>query len=246
MHIKQITHAMLFTALIAFVTPTYAGPNDYVRTPIVEAGEQEIDFKSGIQHQNNGSETAHSIGYGRSITNQWFTELYVKYKRPADEHVSFDAWEWENRIQLTETGKYPVDMGFLLEIERPKDRAEGYELTYGPLIQSEWGKVQGNFNLLLQKHVRASDAFDTELHYQTQLKYRHSEKLEWGVQALGNLGAWNHWNDSSQQEHQIGPALFGKIKIKQKSTIKWNTALLFGTTHATPNTTLRLQAEYEF
>ena len=224
-----------------------AGPNDYIRTPTVEYGEREIDFKSGYQRNRDGSsESATSIGYGFTPQTWWFTEFYAKYAKPPGESQSFDAWEWENRFQLTESGKYPVDVGFLLEIERPKDRTEGYEITYGPMFQAEWGKIQGNFNIFIQKHVRATETFDTELHYQMQIKYRNSEQLEWGVQGFGNVGQWDRWNSASKQEFKVGPALFGKIKTGTKEAIKWNAALLVGTTNATPNTTLRIQTEYEF
>ena len=132
-----------------------AGPNDYIRTPTVEYGEREIDFKSGYQRNRDGSsESATSIGYGFTPKTWWFTEFYAKYAKPPGESQSFDAWEWENRFQLTETGKYPVDVGFLLEIERPKDRTEGYEITYGPMFQAEWGKIQGNFNIFIQNPER--------------------------------------------------------------------------------------------
>ena len=246
---RQLTYAGLAIALCGqlITTPVQAGPNDYVRTPIVEEGEKEIDFKTGIQHNRDGSsEAATSLGFGWGATSWWFTEVYAKYKRQPGESNAFDAIEWENRFQLTEAGKYPVDIGFLLEIERPQDRSEGYELTYGPMFQAEWGKVQGNFNLFLQKHVRATAAFDTELQYQAQLKYRQSEQFEWGAQAFGALGQWDNWSASSLQEHKIGPALFGKIKTGTKQAIKWNAALLYGLTDASPSTTLRLQAEYEF
>lgn len=224
-----------------------AGPNDYIRLPTVEYGEREFDFKSGVQRNRNGSsEAAHSIGYGFTPTPWWFTELYAKYARPPGESNQFDAWEWENRFQLTETGRYPVDVGLLLEIERPKDRSEGYELTFGPMFQAEWGRVQGNFNVFLQRHVRASERFDTELLYQLQLKYRQAEQFEWGVQGFGNVGQWNRWAQGSEQQFKIGPALFGKLKTGTKQAIKWNAALLAGTTNATPRTTLRFQAEYEF
>ena len=232
---------------LGFITHAHAGPNDYVRTPTVEYGEREIDFKSGVQRHRDGSTaSAHSIGFGFTPTAWWFTEVYAKYAKPAGERHSFDAWEWENRFQLTETGKYPIDVGFLLEIERPKDRTEGYELTYGPMFQAEWGKVQGNFNVFLQKHVRASGAFETELLHQAQLKYRSSEQLEWGLQSLGNMGRWDHWSSGAQREFKIGPAFFGKIKTGTKEAIKWNAGLLRGTTDATPRTTLRLQTEFEF
>lgn len=246
---RQLTYAGLAIALCGqlITTHVHAGPNDYVRTPIVEEGEKEIDFKTGIQNNRDGtSEAATSLGFGWGATSWWFTEVYAKYKREPGESNSFDAIEWENKFQLTETGKYPVDVGFLLEIERPQDRSEGYELTYGPMFQAEWGKVQGNFNLFVQRHVKATTAFATELQYQAQLKYRQSEQFEWGAQAFGSLGQWDDWSAGSLQEHKIGPALFGKIKTGTKQAIKWNAALLYGLTDATPSSTLRFQAEYEF
>lgn len=224
-----------------------AGPNDYIRLPTVEYGEREVDFKSGVQRNRSGStEAAHSIGYGFTPTPGWFTEVYAKAARAPGEPTRFDAWEWENRFQLTETGRYPVDAGWLLEVERPKDRAEGYELTLGPMLQSEWGRVQGNINLFLQRHVRATERFDTELLYQLQLKYRQAEQLDWGLQGFGNTGRWNHWAPGSQQQFKLGPALFGKVRAGVKDAIKWNAALLAGITQATPRATLRMQAEYEF
>ena len=224
-----------------------AAPNDYVRTPIVEEGEKEIDFKWGAAKLRDGSSTtATSLGLGWGATLWWFTEVYGKWHREPGESGGFDAWEWENRFQLVETGRYPVDLGFLFEIERPKARTEGYELTYGPMLQAEWGPVQGNLNLLWQRHVRASEAFDTELLYQWQVKYRAAEALEWGAQGFGTLGQWDHWAPSSQQQHQAGPALFGKVRLGTKQTIKYNAALLIGATRATPRSALRLQAEFEF
>jgi hypothetical protein len=238
--------APLALALVTSQVAT-AAPNDYIRLPTVEYGEKEIDFKSGAQRNRDGSsEAASSIGYGFTPTTWWFTELYAKFQRSGGDPTQFDAWEWENRFQLTETGQYPVDVGLLLEIERPKNRAEGYEITYGPMFQSEWGLVQGNFNVFLQQHVNATERFDTQLLYQFQLKYRHAEQLEWGVQGFGNLGQWDHWASGSEQQLKVGPALFGKIKTGSNQAIKWNTALLVGTTNATPRTTLRLQVEYEF
>jgi hypothetical protein len=241
--------ARALAALCPLLAPALssAGPNDYVRTPIVEEGEKEIDFKWGFAKNRDGSsESATSIGFGYGVNSWWFTEVYGKWHREPGERSAFDAVEWENRFQLLETGKYPVDLGFVLEIERPKDRTEGYELTFGPLLQKEWGPVQGNLNLLWERHVRATAAFDTELHYQLQLKYRQSETFEWGAQGFGNFGKWNHWAPSSEQEHQFGPAIFGKVKMGNKQAIKYNAALLFGTNDASPRHALRFQAEYEF
>ncbi len=247
MRIAKMARAL--AALCPLLAPVMlrAAPIDNVISPIVEQGEKEIEFKWGAEKRKDmSSGTATSLGFGLGVNSWWATELAAKWKREPGASNAFDAVEWENRFQLTETGKYPVDVGFLLEIERPKDRTEGYELTYGPLLQTEWGAVQGNLNLLWQKHVRASEPFETELHYQVQLKYRASERFEWGAQGFGSFGRWDKWAPSSEQEHKFGPAIFGKIRVGTKQAIKYNAAILFGTNDASPRTTFRLQTEYEF
>jgi hypothetical protein len=184
MQIAKSARVLLALSPLLLPLMAHAGPNEYVLSPIVEQGEKEIEFKWGTEkHKDQPSGNATSLGFGLGVNSWWATELSAKWKREPGQSHGFDAAEWENRFQLTETGKYPVDVGFLLEVERPKDRAEGYEVTYGPLLQAEWGAVQGNLNLLWQKHVRASEPFETELHYQVQLKYRASEQFEWARRA---------------------------------------------------------------
>ncbi len=237
----------LACSLLIFSTLAHADANDYIRTATVEEGEREVDFKWGNQKNKDGTrERATSVGLGFGVNAWWFTEVYAKYKQAPNEPQGFDAWEWENKFQLLETGKYPVDLGFLLEIERPKDRTEGYEITYGPLIQKEWGRVQGNLNVLLQKHVKSAQPMDQSVMYQMQLKYRQAKAFEWGVQALGSVGRPSDTSVASERSYQFGPAIFGSIHLAPTQSIKWNAALLHGTTTASPATTLRVQAEYEF
>lgn len=240
--------AALALTSLTLASSALAGPSDYVRTPLVDEGEREFDFKAGsAQSRDGGRESQWSLGFGLGVNRWWFTEVYaIWHKEPGEKH-GFDAFEWENKFQLTETGKYPLDVGLLLEIERPKDRSEGYELRWGPLLQTEIGnRVQANLNLLLEKHVRVADGAPAELGYQWQLKYRWQPQLEWGVQGFGDVGPYKHWEPAAEQTHLAGPALFGRLKAGERQTVKYNAAALFGLNQHSPRHTLRLQAEYEF
>lgn len=239
----------LVSSCLALPMTVSAGPSDYVISPIVEEGEKEIDFKAGSRKlRDDRRESAYSIGFGWGATSWWFTELYAIWHKPPDEKHGFDAWEWENKFQLTETGKYPLDVGFLLEIERPKERSEGYELRWGPLLQTEFGggRLQANLNLLLVKHVRAEQPSNTELGYQWQIKYRWKPSFEVGLQGFGEVGPWRDWAPASEQSHIVGPALFGRVRVGDHQHVKYNIGLLFAANQAAPRKTLRLQAEYEF
>jgi hypothetical protein len=238
----------LVLSCLAAPSISLAGPADDVKSPIVEEGEREIEFKAGTAKARDGSrETEYALALGWGVNRWWATELEAKWhKEPGAVHT-FDAWEWENRFQLTETGKYPVDVGFLLEIERPKDRSEGIEYRWGPLLQTDIGtNVQANLNLLIEKHIRTSTAGPAELGYQWQVKYRWQPEFEFGLQGFGEVGPWDRWEPRSDQTHIAGPAIFGRFKVGQKQVIKYNAGLLFGMTDASPRNTFRMQAEYEF
>ncbi len=225
-----------------------AAPSDYVATPIVEEGEREVDFKVGTAKLHDATrESAYSLGLGWGAKNWWFTEIYAKWHKEPRAANTFDAWEWENKFQLTETGKFPVDVGILLEIERPEERSEGYEYRWGPLFQADITPgVQANLNLLFQKHVRASELSPALFGYQWQLKRRWRAEFEYGLQGFGDVGPWTDWESTSAQSHIVGPAVFGRVRAGNHQVVRYNAGLLFGLTNGAPRCTIRAQAEYEF
>ena len=225
-----------------------SGPADYIYSPIVEEGEREIDTKFGTQKPRSGEDSRQSgasIGLGYGVTSWWFTEIYGKNTWDGN-NSQFDAVEWENKFQLTETGKYFVDVGFLIELERPQNRNEGYEAKYGFLLQKDWNKWQANLNLLMQGHYTGTENQGTYFGYQGQVKYRLQPELQLGAQLFSWLGQLNNWNTNQQQQTSVGPAIFGKTKLGRKEALVYNVAYLWGTTTASPKNTIRMQVEYEF
>lgn len=232
---------------------SHAGPSDYVFMPAVEYGEREVDLKYGTAKLpgGEGRNTAGSIGLGLGANPWWFTEAYAKYHKEPGEWQKYDAFEWENKFQLSETGKYPVDVGLITEVEVPRERAtEGYELKAGPLFQWDTGLVQWNANVLFERVVRGrpdpDDPRATEMGYQFQVKYRASPAFEYGVQAFGDLGKRNHWAPGAEQSHRLGPAVFGKLKVGEHEALRYNAASLVGLNRGAPDNTFRAQVEYEF
>jgi hypothetical protein len=223
-----------------------AGPADYVFLPAVEYSEREIDFKYGAAGKSGEpSEQAASLGLGYGATSWWFTEFYFKWEREGASS-RFDAIEWENKFELTETGKYPVDVGFITEFELPKDRAEGNEFRFGPLFQSEVDRLQLNLNLLFTNISRTEDENGTTIGYQLQARYRGDAPIDVGLQGFGEMGKWNRWLPGDEQSHRLGPAVFGKWRLGGRQSIVYNAALLFGLTPDSPDVNFRMQVEYEF
>lgn len=230
----------------------FAAPDEYIYPARVEAGEREIDIKFGTRNMKDASKnrTSGSIGLGFGVNEHWFTEVYLKFNQNAGSDTEFDAIEWENRFQFTETGKYPLDVGFLFELERPQDRSEGYEVKAGPLFQADIGKTEWIANFLFKNSYQAAEPASASAYYQLQGRYLLSKKFSPGFQAFGDLGTWNDWAPVREQGHRIGPAVFGKLPLDDRRYVKYNAALLFGKTRIDDagyaGHTFRLQVEYPF
>lgn len=227
----------------------YAGPADYIYVPAVEYDEREIDVKIGANSQLAGiSGQGASLGYGYGAKEYWFTEVYLKQERNGYDIANLA--EWENKFQLTETGQYPVDIGIITELEAPLSINAPWEFKFGPLLQTEFGKWQVNGNLLFERAFGKADEsgvpYSTNIGYQLQVKYRWQPALEFGMQSFGEMGKWNLWDPLTEQNHRIGPAIFGKYALGNREAIKYNAAMLMGATNAAPGSTFRMQVEYEF
>ena len=239
--------AMLVVCLLG-ATSALANPAFAVYTPSITEGEREVELQIGAQKlRDGGSATGVSLSFAIAPRAWWAIEFGVKGQREDGGRFGYDAWEIEQRFALTEPGRHAVDVGMLLEVEKPRDRAEGWELRYGPLLQTEWGQLQGNLNLLFERHLHAADPPRAEFGYQWQLRWRDDPAFDWGAQGVGELGPWRHWNPRAEQSHQLGPALFGRIKSATPGAAwKYDAALLLGTGGTAPSRALRARLEYEF
>ena len=226
-----------------------AGSADYVYTPMVEQGEKEIGFKFGTAKMPDGTrQNVTALGFGYGVNENWFTEIYLKRESTGGEGLTIA--EWENKFQLTETGKFPFEIGLISEFEAPtSNKRDPYEFKFGPLFQTEFGKLQLNANVLFERKFGPNDTaqnYFTEMGYQWQLKYRLQPTLEFGAQGMGEMGQWNDWTSTKEQTHRFGPAVFGKLKVGNKQAIKYDAAWLLGVSDGAPNNTIRMQMEYEF
>ena len=240
--------SVLLTGIVC-AQNVFAGAADYVYTPAVEYGEREIDFKVGATSPVAVSRTqGASIGFGYGAKEYWFTEVYLKQERNGSAVANLA--EWENKFQLTDTGKYPVDVGLITELEAPLSANAPWEFKLDPLFQTEFGKFQWNGNLLFERTFGKADEngvpYSTNFSYQWQAKYRWQPILEFGLQGFGDMGKWNDWNKQIDQIHRVGPAVFGKFALGNRRAIRYNAAWLIGSNNAAPDHTFRMQIEYEF
>lgn len=234
---------MLFTA-----TPAHASHKVYY--PKVERGETEIELRGHIDSDKDqalDSAQTYKVGVGHGLTDFWFSEIYIEIKKAADSSsYATEAYEWENLFRLTEPGKYWADFGFLIEYVLARESSEPNELELIPIVQKQVGQHLFTLNVPFARETGNNASNKWELEYAWQYKWLGNQALEFGAEGYGKLGEVDNLDSSSQQKHQIGPALFGKLKTESRHAWKYQVGLLFGLTKSTPDNTLYGYIEYEF
>jgi len=251
---RRLAPAALWAAtMILPVLPAaaWADPNDYVLTLDYTGGEHEIETKAGAATSaRNGAAAgeAAAVAWGQGVNDIWFTELYAQFANssPGADGGGLDAVSWENIVRFSDPGQWPVDVGAAVEIERPRAGSRGWKITAGPLFQKDIDQIQVNANFQLQRQFDGGFQLSTQLNYRLQLRYRSDPRLEFGMQAFGEMGAWNHWGRPQGQVHRLGPAIFGERKLSPSTGLHYNAAVLLGASRGAADVTLRTQIEYEY
>lgn len=245
--VKAAALLLALPLMLSVAEPAKAGPASKVYTPNVEYGETELEVYGG-QYKDDGSsntDRAWRVGVGHGMTQNWMSEIEFMWDKDPGAATEYTGFEWVNVFQLTERGEYFIDLGLFTELKFPDEHHDANKLEIGPMLQKEIGAATYNLNLIWVRDYGRQADHVTEFEYAFQARVKGDPMLEYGVQALGELGEWSDMKAAGDQEHKIGPAVFGTVKANGNNKISYDGALLFGLTDDTPDATLRFAIEYE-
>lgn len=246
-----VTAAALIT-LGLVSAPRQAQAGFKVYTPYVEYHEFEIEYRPSVTVDGDDAkdnEQKHLVGFGYGVTEWWFTEIYAEWEREAGagEETSFEAFEWENKFQLTDPGEYWADLGVLVEYERTDDSNAPDKIELAFLAAKGVGSFDLAYNLIIEREVGTNASDDVVLAQAFQAKYRLDPAFEPGIELYSEFGAIGDMPGTDEQEHFIGPVVEGKIPLGDTGTkLKYNVGYMFGLTDETPDSTVKAVIELEF
>ena len=238
----------IFIFMELFIFPEVTCATQKVYSPYVEKGELEVEIRGSVDNDERISRSGvlkqkYAIGYG--FTDIWFSEVYgeiEKERNDADEDfdMEFTKVEWENKFQLTPEGKYPVDLGFLLEYAISTESKHPDSLEAVVLLGRDIGKTTHYANLIFEREVGGghSDEIEGELAWSS--RYRLNRKFEPGWEYHAKFGGLSEGEDFDEQTHQVGPAIYGEI-----GNISYDLGYLFGISDAAPQGSFKWILEYE-
>lgn len=234
------------TLVLSLVAPP-AHAAHTIYSPVVEEGEVAIEVRGHYDFDGrNDVDGAQQYKIDLEYTPTWFwrAELLGEWEKEPGDSMSATEIAWENVLQLAPQGKYWADFGMIVEYVHSLEDGGHDGLELGLLGEKQFDATVLTVNLLAEREF--TGGAETEMEYAARYRWRLSEAFEPGIELYGELGEWGHSGSFDDQSHQVGPALLGKVRSGNHSAIKYETAVLFGVSQGAPDTTLRLQLEYEF
>lgn len=208
-----------------------------VYEPYVQPLERELELRTYYQTDDDPNETdilRQRIGYGASINERVFAELYLNAMKLPGGSLRLESYELESRIQLTEQGEYAADWGLLFELERERSESVS-EFATAILVTRQWGDWLGTLNLGVEYEFGSDVDNEFETFMSAQWRYRYRESLEPGVEFYAD-----------EITRGIGPVLTGLIRGEGARKWHWETGVIMPLNNTTPDVTWRLLLEYEF
>lgn len=215
--------------------------NDYhVYSPTVTQGQSELELRAA-QYRDGSPTLDTARGYAVSVahgfTAWWKPEIYFgTYERAPGGPNTLDAYEFENTFQLTDTGKYWADVGFLASYEYKVPAGEANEFEFGPLFEKQTGHVTQRLNLVFEKEV------GTGASRQYGLRTGYSLNYAWRRGFAPGFEAYAH---PHEDVYSLGPSVRGEL-VFGGSEIEYTFGAVFGMNARSPDTALMLRLEYEF
>jgi FTR1 family protein len=235
---------VVLAGLLLVVPRAEAGYKVY--SPIVEEGETAVEMR-GQRAIDDDPAVDGGQEYKLELEHApawfWLTSVGAEWEKAPGQDLEATEVAWENVLQLFEQGRYPVDVGLLVEYAHSLENDGHDKLEVGALLQKEFGPSQLLLNLIAERELTAGA--DTELEYALQYRWRGDARFEPGVEVYGEFGDVGNFGSLGDHGHQAGPALFGKLRLGG-GAIKYEAAWLFGLTAEAADQTLRFLVEYEF
>lgn len=241
--------ASVFVGLIiwAFTFNAYADLKVY--NPYVEKGEWELEARGNIDFDKRAEKDdlqkqKYALGVG--VTDRWSTEVYGEVEKERNDdnedlNFRFTEVEWENKFQLTERGKYPVDVGLLVEYAISAEDKHADNLEWKILLDKSVGKIENMANINFEHQIGGGHTNETGAGIAWSSRYLLNSRFEPGFEYYADFGGLNEGRNFDEQDHRAGPAFYGEII----EGIKYDIGYLFGTSDTAPEGTLKWNIEFE-
>lgn len=239
--IKRIMTAVCIN--MAFIQPNLAYAIDKIYSPNIEKGELEIEYignSSFDAPQEENAATNHALEIEYGLTDRFLLELEGEIENEESEPTKFEALEFAGRYQITKRD-YLIQSAFQVGYEYKPHEGDADEVVSKLYLESRTGQFLHRTNFIAAQEVGEDDEGGPELSWLWSSRYRYNKHFQPGFEIQSNFGKTNEPLGFNEQEHFVGPSLYGAIGYG----FNYEAAYLLGVSDAAADQAVRWVLEYE-
>ncbi|HLK12971.1 MAG TPA: hypothetical protein VKW76_16470 [Candidatus Binatia bacterium] len=183
-----------------------------------------------------------SVEYNYGLTDRIDIALYTDLQRVDGQTVEYAGSRVRARGALWEQGRFPLDVGWYVEAEMPRDDPAQLEFDFRPLLSRDFGRFTVDLNPGFELPAVASERRTFEFDYAARIYWRLTRTLQPGIEFYGGIGQIRNVDPAREQEHYVFPVVYARPAAGWWLTLGPG----FGLTRGSDPVMLKANVEYEF
>ncbi len=231
-----------FLGVVLLCSAAHVRADDFiVYSPYVIASQSEIEMRGyhSTDPRPDLGGSAAEVSVAHVVGGWWKPELYLlRYQQNPGSRSGLQGYEFENTFELTERGKYFLNLGFLAAYEHNTVSGTPNAVEFGPLIGFTSGRLAHVVNLVGEKQVGAGASGHYAFRYSYSGVYAISPALRPGIEAYAR---------PADHAYQVGPIMAGEWHLRgTTSNLEYRVGVVLGVNSGAPRQTWLARLEYEF
>ena len=241
-------HAMALAAVVALIGVLKSEPAlalDELYSPAVDYREISLSYtgsRTFDTHQDKNNVQTHELSLEAGLQPWWELGLNGNFMRDSNNSPKMSDAEIKSRFQFFETGEYWLDTGLLAAYHLSTQSRQTDSIEIKILLQKDINKITNTTDIGFAQDVgRYAASGGPDYIFLNNTRYRYNEHVQPGIELQSDLKQAHNLGHFSQQEHYIGPALYGTLF----GSLKYQAAYLVGASDAAAQSAARVLLEYE-